>query len=138
MPVLMTNHLAPRHSKVTVTPAEGRNMTYPTFYYYPRWQAIPAWVQELVDVFSQHESLLNTQQTANKSDEALRIIRPALVKMGFDVEASKAKADKLYRPVFFGENGAVERQYQIDAYHPGHRIALEVEAVRAVLGNAIY
>ena len=41
-------------------------------------------------------------------------------------------------PLFFAENGSVERQYQIDAYNATTKVALEIEAGRSVLGNAIY
>ena len=75
---------------------------------------------------------------ADTSDNALEILRPALVGMGFDVENGKTGADKLFRPVFFSENGEPERQYEIDAYHLGQRVALEVEAGRSTMGNAIY
>jgi hypothetical protein len=45
---------------------------------------------------------------------------------------------KLPRPVFFGDQGTYLRTYEIDAFQPDHGIALEVEAGRATMGNAIY
>jgi hypothetical protein len=45
---------------------------------------------------------------------------------------------KLPRPVFFGDEGTYLRTYEIDAYEPKHGVALEVEAGRATMGNAIY
>ncbi|MGH3990990.1 MAG: hypothetical protein ACRDSN_00840, partial [Pseudonocardiaceae bacterium] len=65
-------------------------------------------------------------------------MRPALMAVGFDVEASKAKADKMTRPVLFGENGSVLVQYDVDAYHPEHAVVLEVEAGRGAAHNADY
>ena len=58
--------------------------------------------------------------------------------LGFDVEQGKQKAGKLPRPVFFGDEGTYLRTYEIDAFEPRYGIALEVEAGRATMGNAIY
>ena len=46
--------------------------------------------------------------------------------------SSKAKKDKIYIPVLFGKNGAVEKAFEADGYHTEGRIVLEVEAGRAV------
>jgi hypothetical protein len=46
--------------------------------------------------------------------------------------------DKLPRPVFFGDQGSFLRTYEIDTFEPERGIALEVEAGRATMGNAVY
>ena len=66
------------------------------------------------------------------------LLRPALVELGFDVEGGKKAPDKLRRPVLFGEMGAEERAYEVDAFHAELGVALEVEAGRGTQGNAIY
>jgi hypothetical protein len=58
--------------------------------------------------------------------------------LGFDVEGGTKAADKLRRPVLFGEMGAEERAYEVDAFHGELGVALEVEAGRGTQGNAIY
>ena len=58
--------------------------------------------------------------------------------LGFQVEASKQADAKLARPVFFGENGEPTLRYEIDGYQPEWRCGLEIEAGRAILGNAIF
>ena len=68
----------------------------------------------------------------------LSILRPGLVKLGFHVEESKYKVEKIERPVFYGENGVPTLRYQIDAYHDDWRCGLEIEAGRAWMGNAVY
>jgi hypothetical protein len=40
--------------------------------------------------------------------------------------------------VFFGDEGSFLRTYEIDAFDLTHGVALEVEAGRATMGNAIY
>lgn len=111
---------------------------YPTYIYYPRWQAAPTWVARVVEVMADQRSVLDTSSNSHTSNQVLQLIRPALEDIGFEVESGNARADKIFRPVFFGDQGQAERQYEIDAYHPDDRIALEVEAGRSWQGNAIY
>jgi hypothetical protein len=54
------------------------------------------------------------------------------------VEKGKTADQKLPRPVLFDEMGEAGLSYDIDAYHEGHGIVMEVEAVRAIRANAIY
>ena len=58
--------------------------------------------------------------------------------MGYSVETSKAAVDKIRRPVLFGEGGVPSVSYEIDAFHDGLGIAVEVEAGRAASNNADY
>ena len=51
------------------------------------------------------------------SDEKLAVLRPALVGLGYDVEGGKKAADKLRRPVLFGEQGTEDRAFEVDAFH---------------------
>lgn len=111
---------------------------YPTYIYFPRWKPAPAWVTAIATVFAQQRSAIDSTLGAAVSNEVLRLIRPNLQAMGFQVEDGKVAEGQLARPVFFGENGQPSRQYHIDAYHPDYRVALEVEAGRAQAGNAIY
>jgi hypothetical protein len=73
-----------------------------------------------------------------ESNDVLYVIAHGLQQLGFEVEQGKAKAGKLPRPVFFGDQGTYIRTYEIDAFEPSDGIALEVEAGRATMGNAIY
>jgi len=91
---------------------------YPRYIYFPRWQAAPAWVVQVVQVFAVQQPAIDTATLANTSDVILQLVRPGLETLGFQVEAGKLRENKLFRPVFFGENGQPERQYQIDSYHP--------------------
>jgi hypothetical protein len=73
-----------------------------------------------------------------ESDDVLRAIADDLRALAFDVEQGKSKMGKLPRPVLFGDEGMYLRTYEIDAFQAEHGIALEVEAGRATMGNAIY
>ena len=110
------------------------------FSYFPRTKAPPPLVHEITAVFCKHRSKIGTESRKKglTSDRVLAILRKDLEKIGFQVEKGKRKADKIERPVFFGENGAPTLRYEIDAYHEGWCCGLEVEAGRSWLGNAIY
>jgi hypothetical protein len=54
------------------------------------------------------------------------------------MESGKQKADRIERPVFYGENGVPALTYRVDAYHAEWRCGVEVEAGRGWMGNAIY
>jgi len=113
------------------------NIIYTCF---PRTSPPPAFVAEVVNAFRLHEKTISTNESATglKSDEVLSILRPDLKNIGFDVEQGKSREYRLLRPVFFGENGDPTKQFSIDAFCPEHACGLEVEAGRAVGGNAIY
>lgn len=117
-------------------------MTATTIRYisFPKTDPPKIFVQSIVDIFSSHEKQISTiiLDKGLTSNGVLVIIRNELVNLGFQVESGKAKAEKIQRPVFFGENGEPTLKYEIDAYHSEWRCGLEVEAGRAWMGNAIY
>jgi hypothetical protein len=114
---------------------------YPRWRYFPGFAAPPEWVPDVVSVFAATRPLIDSAVVHAKrmeSDEVLRAVAPALVKLGFEVEAGKKRMGKLPRPVLFGDEGKFLRTYEIDAFQAADGIALEVEAGRATMGNAIY
>lgn len=112
---------------------------YPMWKYYPSRTAAPEWVGGVTSAFSRVEqSISSTSNRGVTSDGALAALRPALLELGFKVEASKSRADKLTRPVLFGEVGRTVVAYEVDGFHPEHGIVLEVEAGRGAANNADY
>jgi hypothetical protein len=115
--------------------------TYPSWRYFPSYAAPPAWVGPLVALFTTNQGQIDSAVTHAKrmeSNDVLAVIATGPRDLGFEVEQGKAKAGKLPRPVFFGDQGTYLRTYEIDAFEPAQGIALEVEAGRATMGNAIY
>lgn len=107
---------------------------------FPRTEPPPVFTQAIVEAFRSAEASICTR-TLDKgltSDTVLAGLRPALESIGFTVEASKQGADKIKRPVFFGENGQPDLQYEIDAFHVDWKCGLEIEAGRGWMGNAVY
>ncbi|MGZ4315001.1 MAG: hypothetical protein ACXVRS_04115 [Gaiellaceae bacterium] len=114
---------------------------YPRWRYFPSWAEPPAWVMPVAAVFAAHRADIDSAVEHAKrmeSNDVLAVIAQDLRKLGFEVEEGKQKVGKLPRPVFFGDEGAYLRTYEIDAFEPTEGIALEVEAGRATMGNAIY
>jgi hypothetical protein len=119
-------------------------MSYPRWTYFPRNQAAPVWVGALVDRVAQVELQIDTrplpEAAADRltSDIVLSHLRPGLESLGYTVESGKKAAQKIHRPVLFGENGISTVKYEVDAFHQEMGIAVEVEAGRGAFSNADY
>ena len=107
---------------------------------FPRTVAPQSFISSVVDVFQNHLPTINTVALDKglTSDQVLSVLSADLMALGFDVETGKKASQKIRRPVFFGENGRPDLQYEIDAYHADWSCGLEVEAGRAWMGNAVY
>lgn len=107
---------------------------------FPRTKPSPNFIKSVVEVFKTNESVISTAQLVKglESNQVLGILCDGLVKIGFEVESGKTADKKLHRPVFYGENDQPTLRYEIDAFHPDWRCGLEVEAGRAILGNALF
>jgi hypothetical protein len=98
-------------------------------------------VDDVVRVFSQTRTEIDSavvHENRMESDDVLAAIGSGLAALGFAIERGKTNMTKLPRPVFFGDEGRYVRTYEIDAFQAEQGIALEVEAGRATMGNAIY
>lgn len=115
-------------------------MTDIRFSTFPKTSKPKGFALEVVDVFKSHLTEISTIDLVKglDSDTVLSIIRADLVKIGFDVEKSKKREDKIFRPVFFGENAEPTVKYEIDGFNDQWKCGLEVEAGRAWMGNAVY
>ena len=107
---------------------------------FPRTEPPPAFTEKIINVFQAHEPLICTMtlEKGLTSDAVLAELRADLSGLGFAVELGKTSGARIKRPVFFGENGAPDLQYEIDAFHAEWRCGLEIEAGRAWMGNAVY
>lgn len=95
---------------------------------------------KVVELFNKHFDTISTVRLEKglDSDGVLRVLRDDLLLLGFEVEKSKKKEDKIFRPVFYSENAQATVQYEIDAFNNDWKCGLEVEAGRAWMGNAVY
>lgn len=107
--------------------------------FYPSRSPAPPWVADVVGAFKAAAPQIDS--TGNKgvsSDAALAVLCPGLTQLGFEVEGSKSKADRISRPVLFGEAGRTRVAYEVDGFHAQHGVVLEVEAGRGAANNADY
>ena len=78
---------------------------YPEWFYYPSRTRPPDWVHELLDVVSAARPLIDSATVDGlTSDKVLAHLRPGLLKLGYEVEGGKHRADKIRRPVLFGDS----------------------------------
>jgi hypothetical protein len=113
---------------------------YPLWDYFPRNAKPPAWVDPFVSNVESAEADISTvhRRTGLDSDGVLYHLTPGLRDLGYAVESGKKAAERIRRPVLFGRNGRAEVSYEIDAFHDGYGIVVEVEAARGARGNATY
>lgn len=116
-------------------------MTYPSWSYFPRNTRPPEWAAQVVGVTASVEDAIHTRQAGrakddSSSDAVLAQLASGLQALGFQVETGKGAAQKIRRPVLFGDDGQVQLAYEIDGFHDQHGIAVEVEAGRGAMNGA--
>jgi hypothetical protein len=112
---------------------------YPDWFYYPSHAEPPVWVANFVDVVNSSRASIESRSVdALTSDLVLAFLRPGLTALGYEVEAGKHKAEKIRRPVLFGERGVQRVAYEVDAVNDELGVLVEVEAGRGARGNAVY
>lgn len=112
---------------------------YPEWIYYPVSSRPPPWVAEFVGAVSSVRDRIDSEIVDGlNSDSVLVQLRPLLQSLGYVVEASKLKKDRIRRPVLFGSSGRERVSYEVDAVHDALGIVVEIEAGRGARGNAVY
>jgi hypothetical protein len=113
-------------------------VNYPEWRYFPLSDPPPAWVHELVGVVAAHKEEVDSRVFRLSSDQVLARLAQDLGLLNYSLELTKARADKIRRPVLFGDQGSELVAYEIDAFQDELGIVLEVEAGRGHLGNALF
>ena len=103
--------------------------------YFPKSDEPSAFIRSIVQVFLDCDEELNVRSRELSSDGVLAVLCSGLQALGFEVETGKKKHQKIYVPVLFGCNGAVDKAFEADAWHRGQNTVLEVEAGRGYLNN---
>ena len=72
------------------------------FQFFPRSQGITPEIRKVIDCFFQVNDKIDSDFNNLKSNGVLKELYDPLSNIGFDVETSKAKDDKIDVPVLFG------------------------------------
>lgn len=106
--------------------------------FFPRTESVPDFINKTLGVFEKYSREIDSTKNDNDKDRltsnmVLSKIERSLTDIGYKVETSKKKNDKVRIPVLYGENGKEELAFEADAYHKEWRTVIEVEAGRAFI-----
>lgn len=99
---------------------------------FPKSQQISSDLLAVVNTFQTCEKQISSQTEELSSNEVLAILADGLEKIGFTIEKSKKKEDKIKIPVLFGRNGNLEKSFDADGVNLTTKTVIEVEAGRGV------
>ncbi len=103
--------------------------------YFPRSAKPTPLALEIVSAFQSHHKAIDSAAHKLHSNAVLAVVANSLESIGFKVESGKKKAEKIYVPVLYGNNGKVSKAFEADAFHPEAGFVIEVEAGRATINN---
>jgi len=99
---------------------------------FPKSQQISSDLLAVVNVFQTNDDIISSKTQELSSNEVLAVVADGLEKIGFTIEKSKRKADKIKIPVLFGRNGNLEKSFDADGVNLTTKTVIEVEAGRGV------
>ncbi len=102
---------------------------------FPRSFGITYEIQMVIDCFEKNYSKIQSPTNNLNSDGVLKVLSKDLKEIGFRVEQSKAKDDKIKVPVLFSLNNKIDKFFDADAVSEDGKIVIEVEAGRAFRNN---
>ncbi|GHT67733.1 hypothetical protein AGMMS50239_31450 [Bacteroidia bacterium] len=102
---------------------------------FPRSFGVNAEVEAVINCFQKNYDAIKSPENNLNSDGVLKIISDDLKELGFNVEESKARDDKIKVPVLFSLNNRIDKFFDADAVSADGKIVLEVEAGRAYVNN---
>ena len=89
-------------------------------------------MNSIVSIFERNLNLISSNENELSSNEVLYVLQNDLESIGFIIEKSKKKEDKINIPVLFGRNGRLEKSFDADGMNIETRTVIEIEAGRAV------
>lgn len=103
------------------------------FKYFSKKNVSPKILDQVSKIFEAKFDLISSFNDDNneerrKSDDVLKILQTDLENVGFRVEKSKKRKDKIIFNHQFNDESII---FEVDAYHPMYKVAIEVEAGRA-------
>lgn len=80
-----------------------------------------------MSVFNTNSSSICSLHNELDSNTVLGIVSNGLISLGFEIERSKKREDKIQVPVLFGKNGKMEQSFDADGYHKEKRSSLRLK-----------
>jgi hypothetical protein len=105
------------------------------FQFFPRSQGITQRIKAIIDCFVEANGKIDSDNKNLNSNNVLKELSEPLTELGFKVEISKSKDDKINVPVLFGFNDQIDKCFNADALSNDGTIVIEVEAGRATENN---
>lgn len=102
------------------------------YQFFPKNKKITDDLQDVVGVFDKNYALIKSDNCSLESNKVLSLVANNLERIGYRVEKSKKDDDKIIVPVLYGQNGNLEKKFEVDAYNEEKKVVIEVEAGRAV------
>jgi hypothetical protein len=102
---------------------------------FPRSFGVSKEIIDIINCFENHYDKIKSPEFDLSSDGVLKILTPDFLKLNFQVELSKASADKIKVPVLFSYNNKIDKSFNADALSADGRIVVEVEAGRGFRNN---
>jgi len=103
------------------------------FQLFPQTQKPTEVMNNVIEVFRNNQDKIDSTKNTWDSNKVLELLSDDLKRIGFDVE--KDKKNKLKFGVLYGLNGKVLKSFDVDAFHSGEKIILEIEAGRGLANN---
>jgi len=100
--------------------------------FFPKSEAIPQHLKEVVTIFEKNEISINSFNHQHTSNKVLELLRVDLERINYQIEKSKKLVDKIKVPVLFGRSGSLEKSFDADGYNESTKSVLEIEAGRGV------
>jgi len=114
-------------------------MTYPEWFFYPAWTSPPEWVTEFVEIIAGARSQIDSEKVAGlTSNTVLAGFVRTFKTWDFRSKKGPGKVARFSDQCYSGPQGKARVQYQVDGWHPEHRVPLEVEAGPEARRNAVF
>ena len=104
--------------------------------YYPKTDPLPDFLNDPIKIFENNFHLLDSSKDNEKkvrsSDDVLRVVTREFQNLDYEIEIGKKIDEKVRVPVLYSHRGLVSKAFEVDGWHKGKKIVLEVESGRAV------
>ena len=105
------------------------------YQFFPRSQGITPRIKSVIDCFIEVDRIIDSNLNYLNSNGVLKALSVPLTSIGYKVEISKSKDDKINVPVLFGFDNKIDKAFYADALSSDGKIVIEIEAGRATENN---